>query len=210
MEKTELQETFYCDFNHPSIKELARKLGEKDTDRQKITEASFRYVRDNIRFGCDLVKVKASETLAKGYGACWNKALLVVALLRCNNIPARIGYNFVKREFMKPAFGEGYKTLHETEKHCFALACLNDQWIAVDATLDPRTYEKFYAPAGVTWGIEWNGKDNMQLYAENIVGPIEYFEDIDGALQQDVGYSMPSPADADSVFGPLNHRMWKD
>lgn len=210
MKITELQETFYCDFNHPSIKELANKLAEKGTDPQKITETTFRYVRNNIKFGCDLVKVKASETLAKGYGACWNKALLVVSLLRCNNIPARLGYNLVKREFMKPALGEEHKTLHETENHCFALACLNDQWVAIDSTLDPRTYEKFYAPTGVTWDIEWNGTDNMRLYTENIVGPVEYFEDIDAALEQDVGYSISSQADVNSVFELRNQRMWKD
>jgi len=210
MEKSDLQETFYCDISHPAIKETARRISVKDTDPWKITEATFKYVRDNIRFGCDLVKVKASETLTKGYGACWNKALLVVALLRCNGVPARMGYNLVKKEFMKPALGERYKTLHDRENHCFALVYLDDKWIAVDATLDPRTYEKFYAPTGVTWGIEWNGQDNMHLYTENIVGPIGYFEDIDAALEQDVGYSMPSPAEVDSVLGPMNQRIWQD
>jgi transglutaminase-like putative cysteine protease len=43
--------------------------------------------------------------------------MLLVALLRCNGIPARMEYNLVKREFMKPAFGEEYKTLHDIEKH---------------------------------------------------------------------------------------------
>jgi transglutaminase-like putative cysteine protease len=210
MEISDLQETFYCDFSHPAIEKLANKIAGEDTDRRKITETTFKYVRNNVRFGCDLVKVKASETLTKGYGVCWNKALLLVALLRRNGIPARMGYNLVKREFMKPAFGEEYKTLHNTENHCFTLVNLNNEWVAVDATLDPRTYEKFYAPTGVTWGIEWNLQDSMHLYTENIVGPIRYFEDIDAALKNDVGYAMPLPAEADSVFGPLNQRMWQD
>jgi transglutaminase-like putative cysteine protease len=93
MKISDLQETFYCDFGHPAIKELADKIAGEETDWRKITEATFNYVRNNIRFGCDLVKIKASETLTKGYGVCWNKALLLVALLRCKGIPARMGYH---------------------------------------------------------------------------------------------------------------------
>jgi transglutaminase-like putative cysteine protease len=210
MEKTDLQETFFCDFNHPSIKELGEKVLESGTDPQKITETAFQYVRNNIRFGCDLMQVKASETLNKGYGVCWNKALLLTAILRYNGIPARFGYNLVKREFMKPAFGEEYKNLHENENHCFTLVYLNNKWIAVDSTLDPRTYEKFYAPLGVLWGIEWDGKEDMRLYTENIVGPIAYFEDIDAALQQNLGYFVRSPEEAMMIFESRNRRMWQD
>jgi hypothetical protein len=50
----------------------------------------------------------------------------------------------------------------------------------------------------------------MHLYTENIMGPIGYFEDIDAALEDDLGYSMPFPAEANSVFGPRNQRMWQD
>ncbi|HEY3425559.1 MAG TPA: transglutaminase family protein [Negativicutes bacterium] len=210
MGKTALQETTYCDFNHAAVSTLAKKLADGETDTKKITEATFKHVRDNIRFGCDLVQVKASETLAKGYGACWNKALLLVALLRSNKIPARMAFNLVKKEFMRPPLGEACETLHETENHCFALVWLTDKWIAVDATLDAPTYQKFYVPHNVAWGIDWNGEEDMRLYTENIAGPIGFFEDIDAAIQQDVGYLMPSPSEAEAYFAPLNQGMWQD
>jgi transglutaminase-like putative cysteine protease len=209
MEKTALQKTTFCDFNHPAVVTLAKKLADGETDPKKITEATFKHVRDNIRFGCDLVQVKASETLAKGYGACWNKALLMVALLRSNQIPARLAFNPVKRDFMRPTLGEASETLHETENHCFALVWLNDKWIAVDATLDAPTYQNLFVPHNVPWGIDWNGTEDMRLYTENIVGPIDFFKDIDAAIQQDVGYLMPPPSKAEAIFGPLNQRMWK-
>lgn len=210
MEKTALEETLYCDFSHPAIAALAEKLAAGETEPRKITAAIFQYVRDNVRFGCDLVQVKASATLAKGYGACWNKALLLVALLRSNRIPARLAYNQVKRDFMRPPLGEACDTLHETEKHCFALVWLDDKWTAVDATLDAGVYQKFFTPQQVAWGIDWNGQEDMRLYTENIVGPVEFFADIDAAIQQDVGYAMPAPADAAAFFAPLNKRLWQD
>jgi transglutaminase-like putative cysteine protease len=211
METKTLQETFYCDFSHTSIKVLSQQLSEGETDPRKLAEKIFLYVRDQIKFGLDLTKVKASETLVKGYGPCWSKALLMMALLRCNHIPARLGYSVVTREFMKLLLGDEFiKELHDTENHCFVLVGLDGQWIAVDPTLDIRTYNKFFVPAGVNWGIEWNGKDNMQLYTENIVEPLNCFEDIDAALNANLGYEMPSPEDIDARFGPSNQHLWQD
>jgi transglutaminase-like putative cysteine protease len=201
--------TSFCDFDHPAVSSLAKKLAGGETDHGKIAAAVFLYVRDNIRFGIDSVQVKASETLTKGYGACYNKALLVTALLRSHGIPARLAYNPVRREFMRPAMGEACETIQEPFHHCFVQVRLDDRWIAVDATLDARTYRKLFVPHGVTWGIDWNGKDDMRLYADDIVGPTEYVEDTDSAIRRDVGNAMPQPAHADALFGPVNQQMWR-
>ncbi len=66
-----LKETFFCNFNHPSIQKLAENLAIDGKDPIKITETIFKYVRDNIRFGADIAQVKASDTLEKGtaYGS---------------------------------------------------------------------------------------------------------------------------------------------
>lgn len=209
MDQTNIQETVYCDFNHAAVSSLAKKLAGEETDAGKITQAVFKDVRDNIRFGFDLVQVKASQTLEKGYGVCWNKALLMVALLRANQIPARLAFNPVQREFMKPVMGEACQTLSETINHCFAQVCLDGDWICVDATLDAATYEKFFVPYGVAWGIDWNGTKDLRLYTDNIIGPVEFIEDIDAAFQQDVGNVLPPPAEAELFFGPFNQQMWR-
>lgn len=209
MEQAMIQETTFCDFNHPAVSILAKKLANGEIDARKITEEVFKHVRDNIRFGFDLVQVKASETLAKGYGACWNKALLMVALLRSNKIPARLAFNPVKREFMRPTMGEACQTLPETINHCFAQVQLDGEWITVDATLDTPTYQKLFVPHNVAWGIDWNGKEDLRLYTENIAGPVDFFEDIDTAIQQNVGNLMPPPSEAEAFFGPANQQMWQ-
>ena len=211
MEQASLQETAYCDCNHPAISSLAEKLADGETDARKITRSVFNHVRDNVRFGFDVVQVKASETLAKGYGACWNKALLMVALLRRTKVPARLAYNPVKRDFMRPAMGDAIETLPEKMTHCFVQVQLDGEWIAIDATLDDATYQKLFAPHNVAWGIDWNGHEDMRLYTENLAGPVDFFEDIDAAIKRNVDNPMPlpPPSEAEAVFGPANQQMWQ-
>ena len=209
MEQASLEETTFCDFNHSAISSLAKKLADGETNTRKITQSVFKHVRDHIRFGFDIVQVKASETLEKGYGDCWNKALLMVALLRRNRIPARLAYNPVKRDFMRPAMGDAVETLPETMNHCFAQVQLNDEWIAIDATLDDATYQKLFVPYNVAWGIDWNGKEEIRLYTESIAGPVDFFEDIDAAIQRNVGNAMPPSSEAEAFFGPANRQMWQ-
>lgn len=206
-----IQETVFCDANHPAVSRLAKQLADGETNPRKITEAVFKHIRDNIRFGFDVVQVKASETLAKGYGACWNKALLMVALLRSNKIPARLAYNPVKREFMTPAMGEAVQTLPEIINHCFVQIRLDGEWISIDATLDKGTYQKLFVPHNVAWGIDWNGREEIRLYTESIAGPVDFFEDIDAAIQQNVGNEMPlpPPSEAEAFFRPANEQMWQ-
>jgi transglutaminase-like putative cysteine protease len=209
MEQMSLQETVFCDFNHPAVLELAQSLGEDGKDAQTITQAVFKYVRDNIRFGFDPVQVKASETLEKGYGVCWNKALLTVALLRADKIPARLAYNPVNREFIIPVMGENYQMLTKTINHCFAQVYLNNEWICVDTTIDSLTYEKLFVPHHVAWGIDWNGTQDLRLYTDNIAGPVAYFEDIDAAVSRNVDNMFPPPAEFEALCKSVNDQMWQ-
>jgi transglutaminase-like putative cysteine protease len=209
MEQAYTQKSVYCDFDHPAVANLAKELATGERDPESVSKAVFRHIRDNIRFGFDLVQVKASETLAKGYGVCWNKSLLLVALLRSNKIPARMAYNPVKREFMRPAMGDTCQTLTETINHCFTQVQLNGEWITVDATLDTPTYDKLFLPHQVPWGIDWDGKQQMQLYTEHISGPVVVIEDIDAEIQQNMGNVLPPPSEAEAFFGPANQQMWQ-
>ena len=93
--------------------------------------------------------------------------------------------------------------------HCFAQVHLVGNWICVDATLDAATDKKFFVPHIVTWGINWNGTEDLRLYGESIVGPVESIEDIDAAFQNDVGHVMPPPSEAEQFFGSVNQQMWQ-
>jgi len=76
MEDT-LQQTFYCDHDHPDIQAVAARLKAGDKDPVTIAGRTFYFVRDKFPFGFDLYQRKASETLKRGYGVCWNKSLLL-------------------------------------------------------------------------------------------------------------------------------------
>ncbi len=209
MEQAYTRKSVYCDFDHPAVAGLARELAKDGTDPAGVTLATFEHVRDHIRFGLDHARVKASETLAKGYGVCWNKSLLLTALLRSNRIPARMAYHPVLREFMRPAMGEACQTLTESINHCFTQVQLDGRWIAADATLDTRTYRQLFMPHQVPWGVDWDGSRDMRLYSEHISGPAVVIEDIDAAIRQDMGNVLPPPSEAEAAFGPANQQMWR-
>ena len=177
-----LKETYFCDYNHKEIRSIANMFVKASKDPNELTKNIFMFVRDKIIFGGDHWQMKASDTLRKGYGACWNKNLLLIALLRYYKIPSRLKANPMKNDFMKPAMGAGYLTVSNPFYHCFTEIYLDERWIAIDPTLDKNTYHTFFMPRIVDWGIDWNGINNMQLYTESIVGPAESYEDIDRAL----------------------------
>ena len=65
-----LKETYFCDFNHKSIRSFANDLIEASKDPIELTKHFFMFIRDKIIFGGDHWQVKASEPIEKGYGAC--------------------------------------------------------------------------------------------------------------------------------------------
>ncbi len=184
--KDALKSSFYCDYQDPIIKEAAAILKSGDEDPVVVAHRSFYFVRDKLIFGFDLFKRKASETLRCGFGACWNKALLLTALLRCNQIPASFGSVPLKRTFIKPAIGAWHWLANNPYNHCLVHAYLNDRWIILDAVLDKITYVTLFRPAGVEWEIDWNGEDDVRLYTESVVGPPVRHSDIDSTLNNKV------------------------
>jgi transglutaminase-like putative cysteine protease len=177
-----LQETRYANIRHPILRAVAAKLKANGEDPVAIAIRTFYFVRDNIRFGFDLYDRQASEVLEKEYAVCWGKALLLTSLLRCNQIPARFGSIPVKNSFIAPAIGRWSVLGNNPFNHCMVFAWLNDRWTILDAVLDQRTYNTFFAPAGVTWGIDWNGQDDVHLYNESVMGPPVQHLDLDAAI----------------------------
>ncbi|KUO77550.1 MAG: hypothetical protein APF81_27905 [Desulfosporosinus sp. BRH_c37] len=207
--ENELKQTFYCDHGHPDIQAVARSLKAGETDPVAIAKLTFYYVRERFPFGFDLYQRKASETLKQGYGVCWNKSLLLVALLRCNQIPAQFGSIPVRRSFVKPAIGAWYWLANNPFYHCLVHAYLNHRWTIMDVTLDKRTYEAFFLPWGVEWGIDWNGVDDVHLYTESVVGPSVTHPDIDAAINKKMGNTELPKCLAAIGNSYMNRQMWK-
>lgn len=201
--------SFYCDYDHPDIRLTAQKLKGDQTNPIIITRQTVYFVRDHITYGFDLYQRKASEVLKRGYGVCWNKALLLTALLRSNGISSHFCSIPLKRTFCKPAIGVFYLLANTPFNHCLVSAHLNDRPTILDVVLDTNTFETFYQPIGPLWNIEFNGKDDMRLFTESITGPLETHCDIDLALNQKVGNLELPKFIAPIAYQQVNRWMWR-
>ncbi|MCV3212291.1 transglutaminase family protein [Plectonema radiosum NIES-515] len=84
------------DWQHPTILELAKKIGFKYQTSEAIALACFEWVRDKIYHSYDYqmnpLTCRASDVLKYKTGYCFAKSHLLAALLRANNIPAGFCY----------------------------------------------------------------------------------------------------------------------
>ena len=181
-----MDETFYCDYSHPAITDLSVKIVQGSARQIDTIENIFLFVRDRIVFGGDHWQVKASETLLKGYGACYNKNILMIALLRAANIHSKLMANPVHKSFTKPSVGGIHVLFSDPFYHCFSHVWIESRWIALDPTLDRTTYATFFEPAGVAWRIDWDRTGDMLLYSESIAGAPRQYHDIDRALNNNL------------------------
>lgn len=205
----DLISTGYCDFNHTEIRKRADLIAKDAEDVNRVASLSFTWVRDRIPFGFDLVRVKASETLRKGYGACFNKSLLLVALLRANGIPARFCSAPVNRWFIKPYIGLQCLLINHPFHHCFVQIGLNDRWSFAEPALDRKTYDALFRPLGVKWGIEWDAANQDRLYLESLMGEPVVHEDIDRIIDMNVGNAiLPAPL-AKMLCKRINRKAWR-
>lgn len=202
----DLKATEYCDIHHPSIQALAsaNNTGYPVETARKL----FYYVRDRIVTGYDLYAVRASRILEQGYGICWGKSLLLTALLRANGIPARFGTIPVHRRFIRPLIGSLHYLANSPYYHCVTLARLNSRWTVLDTVLDKTTYETFFVPAGVAWGIDWNGADDCRLYTESVVGEPMNHDNLDEAIRQKAGNQELPAFIAKPLYNAVNRRIW--
>jgi transglutaminase-like putative cysteine protease len=204
-----IEPTYYCDFDHPALKEQAAFLARDAEDAYQVALRTFIWVRDRVRFGFDLVRVRASDTLKKGYGACFNKSLLLTSLLRANGIPAMFCSAPVSRWFMKPYIGMQCLLINNPFHHCLVKTQIDGEWLFAEPTLDQKTYEAFYRPLGVDWGIDWSREHQDRLYKEHLMGEPVIHDDLDKAISRNVGNTiLPAPI-ALALSNRINQRAWK-
>lgn len=111
--------------NHPSIRQMAQRIAPAETDRWKIAVACEKYVNQTVtdkNFSTALAS--AAEVAKSKAGDCTEHSVLLVALCRARNIPARaaIGLVYVVGQ---QAFGY----------HMWTEVWINDRWLPLDATL---------------------------------------------------------------------------
>jgi hypothetical protein len=100
MERIEefLRATELCDFDTcPAIRDRASRLAQGCTDDRQRFQRVYEYAKE-LPYGLEDWDVKASETLKKGWGMCYGKTNLLVAMARTLTIPARYRIFKIKAE----------------------------------------------------------------------------------------------------------------
>ncbi|MFX0014387.1 MAG: transglutaminase family protein [Promethearchaeota archaeon] len=93
-----LKPTFFIDSNSDIVTELARMLSKGISKKDVIAINTFNFVRDEIKYTIDITQyhtpedMKASTTIERKIGFCIPKSIALVALLRANEIPARLHF----------------------------------------------------------------------------------------------------------------------
>lgn len=137
-----------CDCEHPEVRAKARGLAEGAPGDVEAAVRIYAFVREDITFGFDTWVTPASETLAKGYGMCTNKAILATTLCRAAGIPAAFGLVLTKTLELKPflhgqtgedALRTYVELFGDRMVHIFTMVHLDGRWLEADASADSRT-----------------------------------------------------------------------
>ena len=151
----------YVDSDNPVIDEKVKKLVGNITDKEQRARDLFEFVRDEIDEKYYEESFQASEILKAGQGVCHQKAVLLTALCRAADIPARITFNEVHiKGYMHPE--KGRVDIHKFT-HGITEMYLNDKWIKVDATGNIRRWKIWIQddPVEIDLPLEFKGDEDV-------------------------------------------------
>lgn len=151
------------DIKHPAIQAKARELRSATNDPTETLVNTYNFVRDEIKFSVESFRLKASEVMAMGRGACQNKSVLMATLLRANGIPAGFLRQGLVPESMLAFFPqEALKYGGDPFAHQICVVNMNDRWIKVDTTWD---LDLLHLAGREDWEMAkaWDGKGHWQM-----------------------------------------------
>jgi transglutaminase-like putative cysteine protease len=170
--------TEIVDCDSAIIKKKARELtrGLK-TDRAKAI-ALFYFVRDAIKYNpydsADRYEYSiASATLKRGYGLCFQKAAVLIAMCRAVGIPARFGFADIRNHQMSERFLQMMCGSNVLVYHGFAEIHLDGKWVIATPAFDLETCtENGYIP------VEFDGINDARLHCQSKDGRphVEYIK----------------------------------
>jgi len=142
-----LKPTSFFDSNHPAVQEFARNaVGDAQTDIERGVRLYYA-VRDRIRYDpyrivLSVEGMRASTTLAKGYGYCVVKAVLLAASARSLGIPGRIGLADVRNHLTTERLRSIMKTDLFTY-HGYSELYLGGRWVKATPTFNMALCDRF-------------------------------------------------------------------
>ena len=135
------------DSDHPSIIALSERLTDSALSQRENAIAIYYWVRDEIRYnpyglGLAIDDQKASRTLAVGEGWCVTKAILLAALCRAAQIPARLGFADVRNHLSTQRMRDTMDT-DIFYFHGYTSIYLEGKWVKATPAFNLSLCEKF-------------------------------------------------------------------
>ncbi len=173
-----LSPTFFIDSDTVSVREKSREvIGSEIREREKATNLFF-FVRDKIKYSHYVSRsspedFRASQILSRGAGYCVQKAVLLVALARAADIPARLRFSKIRNHLTPPELLEKRGT-NVFAYHGLAELYLESSWIKATPT-----YDLDYCKKTGTTPVHFDGKKDALLPPRTLDGRphIEYLKD---------------------------------
>ena len=176
--KKYLRATYAIDCENEAIRKKAEEIT-GDTDN--VTEKAgllFYFVRDRIKYNPYLFtnvldNYRASKVLEKGEGFCVQKAVLLTALARAADIPARLRFADILNHIVSGKMGE-FNPKNLYPYHGYDDLFINGQWIKATPAFDIIMCEK-----NQIIPVEFDGLIDGTFHSHNLEGKlhIEYIRD---------------------------------
>ena len=173
-----LTATTFIDCDHPRVMELAQTIVPADLSDIEKARALYLWVRDEIRynpysFRAQADSFKASFCLQAGESYCIPKAVLLAALARAHNIPARLGFADVRNHLSSEQL-LAYLRTDVFAMHGYCELLLAGRWVKATPAFNRSLCEKMGVEA-----LTFNGWEDSVFQAYDGSGQryMEYLQD---------------------------------
>jgi transglutaminase-like putative cysteine protease len=163
------QATEAVESDHPRIRELAAEITGDATDMHEKARRLFLYVRDQVKYSMynpffEMEHYQASGILERGHGYCVQKAVVLAALARASEIPARL----IFVDLVNHRVSETVRKLMETNVftwHAYVEMHLGGKWVKMVPSFDKQLCEENEYPV-----VEFDGYNDALFPAEDAKG----------------------------------------
>lgn len=169
---------YFVESQHPAIKAFARAHMGPSPDPKDRAVALFYTIRDGWRYNPFIIdgrpkSLKASEILARDYGHCIAKAILLAAVCRSIGIPSRLGFSNV-RNHVGTARLEAILQTDVLAFHGYCELYLNGRWIKNTPAFNLELCKKLNVEP-----LDWDGESDsvFQAYDREKGAFMEYLHD---------------------------------
>ena len=177
-----LKSTFVINCDATPVKEKAQSVTKGQKDEIAKAKALFYFVRDQIKYNpylpmrteyFTLENHKASATLERGEGYCVPKAILLTALARAVDIPARLGFADIRNHHLPEEIAK-IATNNVLPYHGYCELYLAGRWIKATPAFDLKTFQDHQLIP-----VEFDGRNDAVFHRYNREGKlhIEYIRD---------------------------------